>query len=113
MVRPVHRHLIMEQLVITVLYQAQILLLSLHLVAVAVVHVDRMEILEVLAEEAVVRHRNSLVVLVQLIKVMLEDQHKVEVVLEAKETVVLELVVLVVLVLIHLIKKQVVLVVLV
>ena len=83
------------------------------MVVVVVVHVHRMVILEVLAEEAVVMNRLGLVVLVQLIKVLLEEAQIVELVFQGKEMVVVEVVVLVVLVLIQLIKKQVVLVVLV
>ena len=94
MARLEHRHLIMEQLVLTVLYQAQILLLSLQMVAVVVVHVHRMVLLEVLVEAVVVIHRLGLVVLEQLIKVLLEEAQNVEVVFQGKETVVLEVVVL-------------------
>ena len=94
MARLVHRHLIMEQLVLTVLYQAQILLLSLQVVVVAVAHVHRMVLLEVLAVLVVVIHRLNLVVLEPLDKDMLEEAQNVEVVFQGKETVVVEVVVL-------------------
>ena len=92
--RLVHRHLIMEQLVLTVLYQAQILLLSLQVVAVAVAHVHRMVLLEVLAVLVVVIHRLNLVVLEPLDKDMLEEAQYVQVVFQDKDTVVVEVVVL-------------------
>ena len=87
----------MEQLVLTVLYQAQILLLSLQVVAVAVAHVHRMVFLEVLVVLLVVVHLVKVVLLEQLIKVLLEETHYVEVVFQGKEMVVVELVVLVLL----------------
>ena len=64
------------------------------MVVVAVAHVHRMVLLEVLAEAVVVIHRLHLVVLEHLVKVMLEEAQYVNLVFQDKDKVVLEVVVL-------------------